>query len=128
MFETLNITIFLIKETGDFSILDMDIEYQDEGTATVLEHIKAAVNRLLEDKGPNGLTRIFFADWNDALNITTDHEAESVMLSEQLCIAMKELSILCRRIGEKEYAEYLDENFMLCVRQLMKRPGMVSGI
>ena len=53
--------------------------------------MRAAVDRLIADKGRNGLVRIYFADWNDALNITTDPEAESVMLSHQFCLALKEL-------------------------------------
>ncbi len=88
----------LIKETGDLAILDQVVSWQDGGEATVLEHVKAAVNRLVEDKGINGLTRIFFADWNDALNITTDGEAESVMLSHQFCLALKELAELMDRV------------------------------
>ena len=47
----------------------------------MLEHVKAAVRRLIEDKGENGLVKIRFADWNDALNVTDDPEAETVMLS-----------------------------------------------
>lgn len=99
--------IELIKETGDYSILEQELDYQDGGKGTVLEHMKAAVNRLLEDKGANGLTRIFFADWNDALNVTTDPEAESVMLSHQLCLALREFAALSLRMGDTEYAEYL---------------------
>ena len=97
----------LIKETGDYTLLHTMIEYQNGGEATMLEHVKTAVNRLIEDKGRNGLIRIFFADWNDALNITTDPEAESVMLSHQFCLALQELSILMKKIGEESYATYL---------------------
>jgi len=103
--------IELIKETGDYSILDMQVEYQDGGSGTVLEHMKAAVERLIEDKGPNGLTKIWFADWNDALNITTDPEAESVMLTEQLCLALKEFSILMNRLGDTGYARWLSDKY-----------------
>lgn len=97
----------LIKETGDLSILELDVEWQDGGSAKVYEHIKAALNRLLSDKGRNGLTRIFFADWNDALNVTTDWEAESVMLSQQLCLALKQTAALANRIGDSAYATEL---------------------
>lgn len=105
------VVIELIKETGDFSVLDEVIEYQDEGKGTVLEHIKAAIDRLLEDRGANGLTKIFFADWNDALNVTDDPEAESVMLSIQFCLALKEMSILCDKIGDKKYASFLRQKY-----------------
>lgn len=97
----------LIKETGDFGLLDERITWQDGGDATVFEHVKAAVERLIADKGRNGLVRIYFADWNDALNITTDPEAESVMLSHQFCLALKELEQLMKKYGDSEYARKL---------------------
>lgn len=101
----------LVKETGDYSLLDTMIEYQDGGEASMLEHVQAAVNRLLEDKGRNGLIKIYFADWNDALNVTTDPEAESVMLSHQCCLALRELSVLMKKIGNDSYAGYLLEEY-----------------
>lgn len=97
----------LIRETGDFSLLAERISWQDGSEDTVLTHVKAAVNRLIADKGKNGLVRIYFADWNDALNITTDPEAESVMLSHQFCLALKELEQLMIRYGETDYAQML---------------------
>ena len=93
----------LIKETGDLSLLEERISWQDGGEVTVLEHLRAAVDRLIADKGRNGLVRIYFADWNDALNITTDPEAESVMLSHQFCLALK----LVLQYGDADYAETL---------------------
>ncbi len=101
----------LIKETGDFSLLEEPISWQDGGEAAMLEHVKAAVNRLIADKGRNGLVRIYFADWNDALNVTTDPEAESVMLSHQFCLALKELELLMKKYGEHEYAQTLAEEY-----------------
>lgn len=94
----------LIKETGDFEILDTRIEWQDGGNATVMEHVRAAVDRLIRDKGKNGLVRIYFADWNDALNVTTDPEAESVMLSHQFCLALLELKRMLEKKGDFDYA------------------------
>ena len=96
----------LIKETGDRTILDLPIELQDGGEVSVLEHVKAAVQRLLDDRGRNGLVRIYFADWNDALNIPSEEEAESVMLSEQFCLALKELERLMRWFGDEDYAAF----------------------
>lgn len=101
----------LIRETGDFAILDTKIAWQDGGEATVLEHVKAAAERLLADKGRNGLIRIYFADWNDALNITTDPEAESVMLSHQFCLALKELRELMEKTGDFAYAGKLEKEY-----------------
>lgn len=97
----------LVNETGDLTVLDTVLPWQDGGEGTVLEHMKAAANRLIEDKGANGLCRIWFADWNDALNVTTDSAAESVMLTEQACLAFGEMEKLMRRIGENDFAQKL---------------------
>ena len=83
----------LLKEMGDLSLLEQKISWQDGGQATVMEHLRAAVSCLIRDKGKHGLVKIYFADWNDALNITTDPEAESVMLSEQFCMALLEMEV-----------------------------------
>ena len=101
----------LIRETGNFSVLERNIEWQDGGEATVLEHLRAAVKRLLEDKGPHGLCKLFFADWNDALNVTTDENAESVMLSHQFCLALRDLAELMNHAGEHSYADHLRREF-----------------
>ena len=101
----------LIKEIGETGLLQERIPWQDGGEASVLEHVKAAVDRLLADKGRNGLVRIYFADWNDALNITTDPEAESVMLSHQFCLALKELRELMEELGDREYAAFLEREY-----------------
>lgn len=97
----------LIKETGDYGILNEKLEWQDGGEATVLEHVRAAVDCLIRDKGKHGLVKIYFADWNDALNITTDPEAESVMLSHQFAMALRELAELMEQVGNTAYAAFL---------------------
>jgi len=103
----------LIKETGDYGLLHTLISYQDGGEGTMLDHVKVAVDRLIQDKGKNGLVKIYFADWNDALNITTNPEAESVMLSHQFCLALRELSVLIEKIGDSEYASFLLKEYEL---------------
>ena len=108
----------LIKETGDFGILNTMIEWQDGGSDTVMEHVKAAVNRLLLDKGKNGLVRIYFADWNDALNITTDSEAESVMLSHQFCLALSDLKEMLEKKGDHIYAKEIAEEYKILKKDI----------
>ena len=108
----------LIKETGDFGILDTRIEWQDGGDATVMEHVRAAVDRLIQDKGKNGLVRIYFADWNDALNITTDPEAESVMLSHQFCLALLELKRMLEKKGDFDYAREIAAEYEILKKDI----------
>lgn len=111
----------LIKETGDYSVLDIELSWQNGGKATVLEHVKAAVDCLIRDKGENGLVKIYFADWNDALNITTDPEAESVMLSHQFALALKELAQLSEQIGDAEYTAFLHKEREILVRDINEK-------
>lgn len=111
----------LLKETGDLTILEQNIGWQDGGEASVMEHLKAAVDCLLRDKGRNGLIRIYFADWNDALNITTDPEAESVMLSEQFCLALKEMAGLMRQTGDEQYALFLEKEYLILKQAINDR-------
>lgn len=101
----------LIRETGDYTILDTELVWQDGGSASVKDHLKAAVSCLVGDKGPHDLVRLWFADWNDALNVTNDPDAESVMLSEQTCLALKDLAELMERSGEISYADELRDEY-----------------
>ncbi len=110
----------LIKETGDISLLNEPIEWQDGGTGSVREHLEAAADCLLSDLGPHGLVRIRFADWNDALNVTTDDMAESVMLSHQTCLALRELIGLMQRDGKSEYVEHLERE-LAALRERINR-------
>jgi cellobiose phosphorylase len=60
-----------IKETGDWSILDALVQYDNEaGSETKLyEHLQRSFNYTLERLGPHGLPLIGRADWNDCLNL-----------------------------------------------------------
>ncbi len=64
-------TAAYIKETGDFSILDEQTPYDSnpDDTGTLLEHLTASFNHVVENKGPHGLPLIGRADWNDCLNL-----------------------------------------------------------
>lgn len=93
-----------IKETGDYSILDEVVAYQDGGEGTVWEHLMAGLNLKETDLGPNGLCKLRFADWNDALNVYTDENAESVFVTMGLGYMLKELAELAVRIGKEDFA------------------------
>jgi len=60
-----------IKETGDWSILDELVQYDNEpGSETPLyEHLQRSFTYTLERLGPHGLPLIGRADWNDCLNL-----------------------------------------------------------
>ncbi len=117
-----------IKETGDWSILDEAVPYDNAaGTETPLyEHLQRSFRYTLERLGPHGLPLIGRADWNDCLNLncfsdspgqsfqtTTNKDgkvAESVFIAGLFLLAGRELAEIAkhRRLG-KESCSYLSE-------------------
>jgi cellobiose phosphorylase len=104
-----------IKETGDWSILDEQVQYENEpGTEMPLyEHLQRAIQYTLDRLGPNQLPLIGRADWNDCLNLncfsdtpgqsfqtTTNKEgkvAESVFIAGLFVLACKEMIEITRK-------------------------------
>ena len=60
-----------IKETGDFSILDIMVPFDNQpGSEQPLsEHLELSLQYIWERRGPHGLPLIGRADWNDCLNL-----------------------------------------------------------
>jgi cellobiose phosphorylase len=88
-----------LRETGDFDYLEQKVPYEDHAEETVWEHMLRAVDFTLNHRGPHGLPRSGFSDWNDTLNV--DHgsgKAESVWTGMQFCRAMLDLAELCDKI------------------------------
>ncbi len=62
-------TYAYLAETNDYSILDEKVKYDDAPKASLLNHLEAAVNYIINHLGPHGLPLIGHADWNDCLNL-----------------------------------------------------------
>jgi cellobiose phosphorylase len=110
-------TVAYIKETGDFSILDEQTAYDcnPDDTGSLLEHLTASFNHVVNNKGPHGLPLIGRADWNDCLNLnchsTTPGEsfqtfgpadgrvAESVLIAGMFVAIGPDLVELYKRTG-----------------------------
>lgn len=117
-------TVAYIKETGDFSILDEMIPFDNQAGSevTLFEHLKVSMNHVLNNLGPHGLPLIGRADWNDCLNLncfswdpnesfqTTENKsegskAESLMIAGLFVVTGKDYVELCRHLGKHEEAE-----------------------
>ncbi len=115
-----------LKETGDWSILDEPVQYDNEAGSEqpLYEHLQRSFRYTLERLGPHGLPLIGRADWNDCLNLncfsdtpgqsfqtTTNKEgkvAESVFIAGLFVLAGKELAAITARRGlATEAAGYL---------------------
>jgi len=89
-----------LRETGDFSYLEERIPFTDGGDDPVWGHMQRAVDFTLAHRGPHGLPRLGFSDWDDTMNL--DHgsgKAESVMAAQQFCRVMLDLAELCDQLG-----------------------------
>lgn len=134
-------TIAYIKETGDMSILDEPVPFDNEpGTEVpLMEHLRVSFNHVIENLGPHGLPLIGRADWNDCLNLncfstdpnesyqTTENKtegskAESLMIAGQFVIYGEEYVKLCRQLGMNEEADRA-ESHVEAMREAVKRDG-----
>jgi cellobiose phosphorylase len=112
-----------VKETGDFSLLDEIVPFDnDESNAkSHFEHLKVSFYHVVNNLGPHGLPLIGRADWNDCLNLncfstnpnesfqTTENQsggsAESLMIAGLFVMYGREYVQLCRQIGKETEAE-----------------------
>jgi len=116
-------TAAYLKETGDGSILDEPVPYDNRpGTEEPLYgHLERSIRYTLERLGPHGLPLIGRADWNDCLNLNIFSEepgesfqtaplkrdgtvAESVFLGGLFVLAAREMAGIARWRGLEEEA------------------------
>jgi len=64
-------TMAYLKETGDYSILDEPVPFDNQpGTeVSLMEHLLISFRHVTTNLGPHGLPLIGRADWNDCLNL-----------------------------------------------------------
>ena len=64
-------TVAYIKESGDFSILDEPVPFDNKkgSEVSLFEHLRVSFNHVIENLGPHMLPLIGRADWNDCLNL-----------------------------------------------------------
>jgi cellobiose phosphorylase len=95
-----------LRETGDLAYLDEKIDYTDGGSDSVWNHMLRAIDFTLQHRGPQGLPRIGFADWDDTMNV--DHgsgKAESVWCGQQFCRALLDLAELSDHLHNADEAK-----------------------
>jgi len=125
-----------IKETGDWSILDELVQYDNEpGSETPLyEHLQRSFSYTLARLGPHGLPLIGRADWNDCLNLncfsdtpgqsfqtTTNKEgkvAESVFIAGLFVHSGQELVEIAKIRGDQPQVD-------LCKKEVAKMTATV---
>ena len=106
-----------IKETGDYSILEEKVPFNNDPdqVATLHEHLRRSLQHLRDNLGPHGLPLIGRADWNDCLNLNTFSDdpdesfqtgkyrggrtAESVFIAAMFVGITAEYAEVCRRFA-----------------------------
>ncbi len=95
--------IDLVKEIGDFSILDKQVPFINGELASVEEHTWRALDYLYNNRGLHGACLTGDGDWNDALEgISKDGDAVSVWLTIALYDGMKLFAELLKSAGKQE--------------------------
>jgi cellobiose phosphorylase len=100
--------ISYLRETGDFGSLIKQVPYWggEDPHDTIWDHIVRGIEFTCQNRGPHGLPRMGFSDWDDTLNL--DHgsgKAESVMAAQQFCRVMLDLVELCEYMGKTSEVE-----------------------
>ena len=122
-------TVAYIKETGDFSILDEMVPWDNQpGTeVTLFEHLRISFNHVVENLGPHMLPLIGRADWNDCLNLncfswdpnesfqTTENnsegsKAESLMIAGLFVLTGKQYVELCEVLAGNHNSQFSNLN------------------
>ena len=111
-------TVAYIKETGDFTILDEPVPFDNEpgSEVSLMEHLRVSFNHVVDNLGPHMLPLIGRADWNDCLNLncfswdpnesfqTTENKtegskAESLMIAGLFVVCGRDYVELCQQVG-----------------------------
>ena len=122
-------TTAYIKETGDMSILDELVPFDNNGSVAkpLFDHLTISFHHVINNLGPHKLPLIGRADWNDCLNLncfstdpdesfqTTENntkgsQAESLMIAGLFVVYGQEYVELCKVTGKEEEAVLAQAN------------------
>jgi N,N'-diacetylchitobiose phosphorylase len=94
----------LVGETGDLGFYDKVLPYADQGEATVLGHLRRALEFNLERTGQHGLPCGLSADWNDCLRL--GYYGESLFVAFQVRMGLTIYAQIAGRLGKPEEAAW----------------------
>jgi cellobiose phosphorylase len=93
-----------VEETGDLAFYDRILPYADRGQATVLGHLRRALEFNLERMGRHGLPCGLLADWNDCLKL--GYHGESVFVAFQLRLGLGTYAGIAESLARPEEARW----------------------
>ncbi len=86
-----------VAETGDVDFYARVLPYADHGEATVLGHLRRALEFNLARTGRNGLPCGLSADWNDCIRL--GYRGESVFVAFQVRLGLDVYAGIAERLG-----------------------------
>ena len=95
-----------VAESGDLDFYRETIPYADKGEASVLGHLRCAMEFNLERTGANGLPCGLLADWNDCLQL--GYKGESVFVAFQLRLGLKTYADIARNLNLPDEAAWAE--------------------
>lgn len=137
-------TAAYIKETGDYSILDEMVPYDNDPSKAqpLMHHLKQSFYKVAKEVGPHGLPLAMRADWNDCLNLSCFSDtpgesfqtstsskfgedkfsrvAESVFVAGLFTFAGPEYVALCKKRGDMAEAEKAQAEIDKMAENIMK--------
>jgi cellobiose phosphorylase len=137
-------TAAYIKETGDYSILDEMVPYDNDPSKaqSLMHHLKQSFYKVAKEVGPHGLPLAMRADWNDCLNLSCFSDtpgesfqtstsskfgedkfsrvAESVFVAGLFTFAGPEYVALCKKRGDMAEAEKAQAEIDKMAENIMK--------
>ncbi len=93
-----------VSETGDIDFYRRILPYADHGEATVLGHMRRALEFNLERTGAHGLPCGLSADWNDCLRL--GYHGESLFVAFQLRLGLSTYAKISERLDRPEEAAW----------------------
>ncbi|MCJ7650091.1 MAG: glycosyl transferase, partial [Candidatus Lokiarchaeota archaeon] len=98
-----------LKETGDMSILEQDVDYVEGSKESLYDHLKRAIEFTNNHMGPHGFPLIGTADWNDTLQLHgPNNNGESVMVAMQFHKALSDMSEIANELNNNTDAAKYD--------------------
>ena len=132
-------TVAYVKESGDFSILDEMVPWDNVpgSEVTLMEHLRISFDHVVNNLGPHALPLIGRADWNDCLNLncfswdpnesfqTTENKtegtkAESLMIAGLFVLCGRDYVELCRQLGRDSEADRAHKCIDAMIEAVMK--------
>jgi cellobiose phosphorylase len=95
-----------IKETGDMTILDENVNFVEGSSASIYEHLKRSIDFTLNNMGKHDLPLLGTADWNDPQSLPgPNNAAESVWTAMLFHKVLLELTELCKKYKREKDAQ-----------------------